>query len=279
MPNRSPAFQFYPDKWQSHTRRLSDSAYRVYHEMMCWMWLQSPDQVSIPSSPEAIAVLISMPTECVRIAVAEIQNEHAPLLKVERGRFVSNGLRKEAKKQAIKREKASESAKTRWNPDAKRTQCVGNADASSKQCIPIPTPIPIPSPTPIPSPVPSPMSDPELSGKPDSILTEFEECWKLYPDKAGKAKAETAYRKWRKAGDTQADVLAGINRYLAFVAHKRTHGQPDLNYKNGSTWFNQRCWTDEYTTGSPPLDAIAQRRAEKAAREYPEDSTPKMLTF
>ena len=29
--NRAPAFQFYPDKWESGTSHLSDPSYRIYH--------------------------------------------------------------------------------------------------------------------------------------------------------------------------------------------------------------------------------------------------------
>jgi uncharacterized protein YdaU (DUF1376 family) len=140
--NRSPAFQFYPDKWKSHTRRLSDSAYRVYHELICWMWESSPDYCSVDASHEAVACAVAMPIECVRNAFAEINNAFAPLLQCEDGRWISNGLRKEASKQNLRRNKAAESANARWNhANASKT----HANASSKQCFP--TPIPSPSPS------------------------------------------------------------------------------------------------------------------------------------
>jgi uncharacterized protein YdaU (DUF1376 family) len=139
--NRSPAFQFYPDKWQSHTRRLSNDSYRVFHELLCWMWQSSPDYCSVDASPEAVAVAVAMPVECVRIALAEIQNAFAPLLQCEDNRWVSNGLRKEAVKQDKRRVKAQESANARWkDADASNT----NANASAKQCFPVPVPVPVP---------------------------------------------------------------------------------------------------------------------------------------
>ena len=145
--NRSPAFQFYPDKWQSHTRRLSDSAYRVYHELICWMWRSSEDYCSIQNSSEAVACAVAMQTECVRIALAEIQNPFAPLLKEEDGRLVSNGLRKARQAQENKSEKAKRSADARWkDANALRTHGPSNAEKSNPQCFPTPTPTPTPTP-------------------------------------------------------------------------------------------------------------------------------------
>ena len=142
---KSPAFQFYPDKWQSHTRRLSDSAYRVYHELICWMWQHSEDQCSIQASPEAVACAVAMPTECVRIAFAEIQNAFSPLLKEEGGKWVSNGLRKEREKQKERRDKAQNSANARWgDANASRKHCSPDANASREQCFPSPSPSPSP---------------------------------------------------------------------------------------------------------------------------------------
>jgi len=142
--NRAPSFQFYPDKWQSHTRRLSHEAYRVYHELMCWMWQSSQDYCSIEANIEAVSVAVAMPTECVRIAMAEIQNKHAPLLKKEGRKWVSNGLKKEAEKQSFRREKAKESADARWHH---ANALKNHALASLEQCSSTPTLSPALSPT------------------------------------------------------------------------------------------------------------------------------------
>lgn len=140
--NRTPAYQFYPDKWQSHTRRLSNDSYRVFHELTNWMWLQSPDYCSIAASPDAVACAVAMPIECVRNAMAEIQNPYSPLLKVEGDKWVCNGLRKEAEKQGHRRRQATDNANARWNhASASKT----DASASIPQCFPSPTPSPTPS--------------------------------------------------------------------------------------------------------------------------------------
>ena len=143
--DRSPAFQFYPEKWMSHTRRLSDSAYRIYHEMLLWMWTQSPDYCSIEKDPEAIACVLAIPCDRIAAALREIQNPHAPLLKEKGNKYVSNGLRKEVEKQNKRRKDAQNAANTRWNVEkepsetppetAMQPQCEGNATASDPQCI------------------------------------------------------------------------------------------------------------------------------------------------
>ena len=80
-----------------------------------------------------------------------------------------------------------------------------------------------------------------------SILIEFNECWKIYPDKAGKDRAWKAYKQARQDGITQADVLSGLNRYIAYVRGRQASDFKDLKFKNGGTWFHQKCWNDEYT--------------------------------
>jgi hypothetical protein len=106
------------------------------------MWQSSPDYCSVDASDEAVAVAVAMPIECVRNAIAEIQNAHAPLLKAERGRWISNGLRKEADKQIERRGKAKANADARWkNALASKT----NANASISQCSSSSTPSPTPT--------------------------------------------------------------------------------------------------------------------------------------
>ena len=71
----------------------------------------------------------------------------------------------------------------------------------------------------------------------------FEECWKLYPKKAGK---DLARRSFKKHAPHHEVVKSAIERYKAYVAQQQANGFPDLNYKDGGTWFNNCCWEDEY---------------------------------
>lgn len=80
----------------------------------------------------------------------------------------------------------------------------------------------------------------------DSLLEEeFEKLWKLYPKKVGKPKALAKYKKYRtsKKEDycTYGDVFGGLEKYLKYI-EENTWYSP----KDGSTWFNQQGWLDEY---------------------------------
>ena len=78
---------------------------------------------------------------------------------------------------------------------------------------------------------------------PDSALkAEFEEIWKEYPKKEGKTNAEKDYLKARKEGVSQDTILDGIRRY-----REKVKGEETRYILNGSTYFHQRRWEDEYT--------------------------------
>lgn len=97
------------------------------------MWQHSPDYCSIEASPAAVSCALAIPLQAVELALQEITNPYAPLLRLESGRWVSNGLRKEADKQKTRSERAKTGAKLRWDGDAK--QCLEDANASGKQCL------------------------------------------------------------------------------------------------------------------------------------------------
>ena len=75
---------------------------------------------------------------------------------------------------------------------------------------------------------------------------EFEELWKLYPKKQGKKDAFKHYIKARKEYDFEV-IKKGLNNYNSYI---KRHNMTDQYIKNGSTWFNQECWNDEYDAES-----------------------------
>lgn len=76
----------------------------------------------------------------------------------------------------------------------------------------------------------------------------FEGVWELYPKKAGKSNAKKAFDKAVKSGVSVELIKQKIGEYNQQIAFKKT----DRQYiKNGSTWFNQAGWEDEYETGNP----------------------------
>lgn len=84
--------------------------------------------------------------------------------------------------------------------------------------------------------------------KEEEILkNEFEELWKLYPRKEGKAVAFKSYCKYRKSTKadyiTKEDVEKGIQ---AYNRHIKANNIETKYIKQGSTYFNQRSWEDVY---------------------------------
>ena len=81
------------------------------------------------------------------------------------------------------------------------------------------------------------------------LSEEFDsEIWPLYPEKSGKTRARACYIKARAGGEDKESIIAGLKRYLEYVSSRRAGGFKDLRYKNGGTWFHQRCWEDEMVT-------------------------------
>lgn len=77
------------------------------------------------------------------------------------------------------------------------------------------------------------------------LKEEFDKLWELYPKKVGKEKSFTKYKKYRtsKGNDycTYEEVFNGLERYLKYVKQNSWYSPAD-----GSTWFNNKRWNDEY---------------------------------
>lgn len=81
----------------------------------------------------------------------------------------------------------------------------------------------------------------------EDIEKEFEMLWSLYPRKQGKANALKAYQKARKGHpEVYQSVENGIKAYLAYLKANKTEQK---YVAQGSTWFNQQRWLDDYSTG------------------------------
>lgn len=91
------------------------------------------------------------------------------------------------------------------------------------------------------------ISSPPAPKNDDEILKEeFEKLWKLYPKKVGKDKSYTKYKKYRTSKNkdeycTYEEVLSGLEKYLDYIKVNTWYSP-----KDGSTWFNNRSWNDEY---------------------------------
>lgn len=82
-----------------------------------------------------------------------------------------------------------------------------------------------------------------------SLTDRFEKLWKQYPKKQGKKVAFEAYKRAIKKGVQDKDIELGITNYNKYIKITKK----DYQYiKQGSTWFNQNCWDDEYNYGNQP---------------------------
>lgn len=79
------------------------------------------------------------------------------------------------------------------------------------------------------------------------IEKEFNIIWNAYPRKQGKANAFKSYEKARKKGVEYQTILDGVYNYLTYIRVNKVGGR---FIKQGSTWFNQQCWNDDYTTNN-----------------------------
>ena len=71
----------------------------------------------------------------------------------------------------------------------------------------------------------------------------FETIWKLYPKKSGKANAKKDFDKALKSGVDPELIKSKLEEYLKQIKAKQT---PQQFIKQGSTWFHQAGWEDEY---------------------------------
>lgn len=88
-----------------------------------------------------------------------------------------------------------------------------------------------------------------------ALEAEFERLWAEYPRKQGKEAALKAYIRARSKEDydkfNEYIVLEGIKRYTEYI--KKNNILPQY-VKQGSTWFNQHCWEDDYSATTPGND-------------------------
>lgn len=119
---------------------------------------------------------------------------------------------------------------------------------------------------------------PPLKKDEDILKEEFEKLWKLYPKKVGKDKAFTKYKKYRtsKGSDytTFDEVMSGLERYLKYIEQNVWYSP-----KDGSTWFNNRSWNDEYQIKEDRVPEWFDKEIEPTiATEEERDTIEKLLS-
>lgn len=96
-------------------------------------------------------------------------------------------------------------------------------------------------------------------------IAEFEDLWRQYPRKQGKAKALEAYKRARKAGVDKTTVSDGITRYNAQIKANKTASKYIMQ---GSTWFNGKRWEDEYNAQPTTKPTTKQEQIDQEYMEY-----------
>lgn len=105
----------------------------------------------------------------------------------------------------------------------------------------------------------------DKSDKETDLESRFSLLWKMYPNKKGKPKAFTAYKKAVKSGVTDKEIQTGIENYLAEINVKGTLKD---YIKHGSTWFNGKGWEDDYDTTPRQQAFTANNKIVKPAPEW-----------
>lgn len=76
------------------------------------------------------------------------------------------------------------------------------------------------------------------------LNSEFENIWASYPRKQGKKAARAAFIHARKSGVELDTIASGIKAYVNYIQSKKISQE---YVKQGSTFFNQHSWDDDYT--------------------------------
>lgn len=84
---------------------------------------------------------------------------------------------------------------------------------------------------------------PVKAKKSSGYTDDFENFWRTYPRRIEKKSAFKAWKGALKKGATADEITAGAARYAKYRA-----GEPEQYTKHPSTWLNQECWEDEYST-------------------------------
>ena len=84
---------------------------------------------------------------------------------------------------------------------------------------------------------------PVKAKKQTGYTDDFENFWRTYPRRIEKKSSFRAWKTALKSGATADEIIAGAARYAKYRA-----GEPERFTKHPSTWLNQGCWEDEYST-------------------------------
>lgn len=82
----------------------------------------------------------------------------------------------------------------------------------------------------------------------DSTKERFEYLWDLYPNKKGKKQAFAAFQRAVKKGTSIDTIREGIKAYVRYIKESNIESK---YIKQGSTFFQQEAWNDDWTPRRP----------------------------
>lgn len=107
-----------------------------------------------------------------------------------------------------------------------------------------------------------PKNDKKKIPSSSDLESRFNELWKLYPRKQGKQVSLKAYKKSVKNGTTDEQIKSGIMSYSNYV---RQEGLEQRFVKQGSTFFNQESWNDDWSGKPSTPEPQEPKPVDKAA--------------
>jgi len=237
MKNKSPCFQFYPDKALAGTVHLTEASFKAYWRLIWWMWLHSKNHYSMPDDDycwsAATGIDLEEYPEKLQRVRDEIMNPNFELLKrkeTKSGNFLINsGLKKEAEKQKKRRKQKREAAKARWDKELGR--CGNDAPASPPNGVPQCPPSPSPSPS-------SPMDDSKDTTNvvsPDWAVVK--NLWNDIAENVGLSKLKTLTDKRKQKYKIRIKEAGGEAEFWSAV--REEVGQLNdfsLGLQEGSSW-------------------------------------------
>lgn len=85
------------------------------------------------------------------------------------------------------------------------------------------------------------------------VKNQFDYLWNKYPKKIGKKDAIQYYNDAINEGESFEDIKNGLDNYLKYI---KESDMQDIFIKNGSNWFKDYGWNDEYTNNEFDIDKV-----------------------
>lgn len=247
-------YQFNIGDYKSHTEHLSELEDLAYRRLLDWYYLHEKP-IPLDLNESARQIRMRSHTDCITLVLQEF-------FKQTDDGWIHHRANAEILKAGDKSQKASESAKARWNKtkdaNALQPQSEGNATQDTEHIT---------------------QNTKPKEKKPLASDGRFEDFWKAYPKKIGKDAARRAFDKRKITADMMPSVLQSVRKQCQSDAWKKDDGQ---FIPHPATWLNQGRWQDEIdtATAAPAEQSLMTRGGvEELALKLGEPRWSQMVPF